>query len=632
MNFCLKAAIFILFPFYLWGANPKTENYIDSCFENLLLKMPNYRNKTFSFFEVFSSASKRHVLATTIENRLEVLFVKNKIEIAGGVRRQILLKNLKIQWEEMYGLDQWMEFGKTINTDFVIRGVYDMNDDGCELTLLLSEVSTGKDAARFVCRLPKNIFSTSDLSIEYNDFLYAIVNFDSSKDEKNDLQGKFVSEISRNLSNIGLEENAFFLSQKKQKIPFLDIKKEETRLIELLSGFGTRLAARNIVFGTLVKSEAPAGVWMRVYRVDARFKKVMYREERWTDEFESIPAWARYFAYRSTGGNASIPSTAPIREKDISEMTLNRGTLNAPRDIAVKEKVLPSLEKKKEKPEQVEIKKEEQAEIRQPEISKQSPVLAPVSALLKTDTQKVKNHALPESSYTGKDGIVMVLIPEGDFLMGSPDEQGKEDEHPQHRVYVSSFYIDKHEIPQKAYRESMKGNPSVYNDQPQRPVENVSWTWAKEYCRQIGEDLPTEAEWEKAARAGSMQNYPWGDEINPDYLVFERKSHRGTEPIMSKLPNRYGIFDMLGNVWEWCSDNYNPKYYSTPENSFNPQGPEYGDFKVLKGGAWNSYDFVVRPGFRFRQPPKTSSGFIGFRCVKRITENHSVNESNAIKK
>ena len=217
-----------------------------------------------------------------------------------------------------------------------------------------------------------------------------------------------------------------------------------------------------------------------------------------------------------------------------------------------------------------------------------------------------------------RDDVSMVLVPGGKYSMGTED--GDPDETPVHEVYVDSFYIDVQEVTIGQYKIFMeaKGHqkPAYWQpelDRPDDPVVGLSWQEAVAYASWAGKRLPTEAEWGYAARGGRMQGkYPWGDTPDMSYANF--KSF-GILPVKSLKPNGYGIYDMIGNVWEWCSDWYDSDYYRVSPGK-NPQGPVRGTYKVLRGGAWYCDEKEARVTNRFFALPDNKSYNIGFRCVK----------------
>ena len=261
------------------------------------------------------------------------------------------------------------------------------------------------------------------------------------------------------------------------------------------------------------------------------------------------------------------------------------------------------------------------------------------------------------------DGGEMVCVPSGSFLMGSQadaissllefDRRVSKEffraEYPQHEVFLSSFYIDRYMVTNAQYQLFMQatGHPApkywrdapdaggkspfpVGEKNPDHPVVGVSWQDASAYCKWAGKRLPSEAEWEKAARGGLMgQIYPWPSRIKErinSQLSREKANYGGvggpdrwhwTAPVGSFPPNQYGIFDMAGNGFEWCNDWYAEDYYSRSLAS-NPLGPETGLTRILRGGSWNNNLFgkyQMRCAYRFHSRPDTRNMVIGFRCA-----------------
>lgn len=231
-------------------------------------------------------------------------------------------------------------------------------------------------------------------------------------------------------------------------------------------------------------------------------------------------------------------------------------------------------------------------------------------------TDKLKNPFIHNPKIVSDED--MVLIPAGEFTMGgSPVKKLHPNEYPRHEVYLDAFYIDKYEVTQRQYRKIMGDNPSLWIGSD-LPVDRVSWFEAKEYCEKVGKRLPTEAEWEKAAKGGKnniwagtddkekLSEYAWCDDTGA-----EMKTH----PVGLKKPNGYGLYDMSGNVQEWVYDWFGKDYYKTSSKE-NPQGPEYGVSRVLRGGSWDSHMSSVRTTFRYGNVPETKYGINGFRCAK----------------
>ena len=228
---------------------------------------------------------------------------------------------------------------------------------------------------------------------------------------------------------------------------------------------------------------------------------------------------------------------------------------------------------------------------------------------------------------TNSIGMKLVLVPAGTFTMGSPvGEAGRNDNETQHDVTISkSYYIGANEVTQEEYEKVMGNNPSDFKGL-KNPVEKVSWEDAVSFCKKLSEmpeekaagreyRLPTEAEWEFACRAGSKTAYSFGDteETLAEYALFGVGIRKGTtHPVGEKKPNRWGLYDMHGNVLEWCQDWY-ADY--PPDASTDPQGPN-GDFeRVGRGGGWNFVAGACRSAWRFRQNPLTRNDAHGFRVA-----------------
>lgn len=203
-----------------------------------------------------------------------------------------------------------------------------------------------------------------------------------------------------------------------------------------------------------------------------------------------------------------------------------------------------------------------------------------------------------------------VLIPAGEFQMGS---KAAEDE-TLHTVHLSAFFIDKFEVTQEQFGKVMGNNPSDFNGK-NLPVEKVTWYEARDYCKAVGQRLPTEAEWGKAARAGSSTVYSWGNEIDGDYAWYWDNSKRKTHPVGSRNPNALGLHDMSGNVWEWVADYYIDNYYVTSPRA-NPQGPFTSKYRVIRGGSWRDLPDFLRTTRRNYDLPAGRFNHIGFRCAK----------------
>ena len=217
-----------------------------------------------------------------------------------------------------------------------------------------------------------------------------------------------------------------------------------------------------------------------------------------------------------------------------------------------------------------------------------------------------------------KDGLRYVYVEPGEFMMGcSPGDtecDGKNDK--PHRVRLTrAFWIGQTEVTQSAYQRVTGKNPSEFKG-ADRPVEQVDWTEAAAYCRAVGMRLPTEAEWEYAARAGTATaRYGALDEV----AWYGNNSKSSTQPVAAKKPNAWGLYDTLGNVWEWTADWYDPAYYgASPAPAEDPRGPTQGTSRVLRGGSWSNGPGLVRVSVRVRYVPTFRDYVVGFRCAGEL--------------
>jgi formylglycine-generating enzyme required for sulfatase activity len=295
---------------------------------------------------------------------------------------------------------------------------------------------------------------------------------------------------------------------------------------------------------------------------------------------------------------------------------------------------------------------------------------------IKTETRPVSE---PPKTLTNTLGMKLVLIPAGEFLMGSPDEDkdAEDDEKPQHRVKISKpFYLGATEVTvgqfgrvveSAGYRTEAETDGKGgwgWNEQAKKfegfdpkhswrftgfeqtdehPVVNVTWNDAIAFCNELskleglkpyyrigaGEQsggdryrLPTEAEWEYACRAGSTTKYGFGDDASElgQYAWYEGNSGLKTHPVGQKRPNGFGLFDMHGNVWEWCWDWYDSRYYSQSPDA-DPAGPSRLSIRVFRGGGWDDDPRSVRSANRYRDTPVSRNGLLGFR-VARVQSGH----------
>jgi formylglycine-generating enzyme required for sulfatase activity len=271
----------------------------------------------------------------------------------------------------------------------------------------------------------------------------------------------------------------------------------------------------------------------------------------------------------------------------------------------------------------------------------------------RTPTRQVPRIPTPEKLPAGlvfrdgkiiseKDGAEMILIPEGEFLMGTSDEQIKEllrqfsdwkrewfaDEQPQHRVYLDEFYIDKYPVTNAQFEQFVKATryktesdwrKYYKKGKEKHPVVYVSWNDASAYCKWAGKRLPTEAEWEKAARGADGRIWPWGNVWDKNKCNSKDGGPGTTTPVGSYPAGAspYGVMDMAGNVWEWCADRYDKDYYAhSPQH--NPQGSSSRTWCVLRGGGWFNNTDILRCADRDNLVPWHALCNVGFRCSQDL--------------
>lgn len=224
----------------------------------------------------------------------------------------------------------------------------------------------------------------------------------------------------------------------------------------------------------------------------------------------------------------------------------------------------------------------------------------------------------------------MVFIKGGCFIMGNDETQS--DEKPEHEVCVDDFYMGEREVTQAQWEKVTGINPAKFPGEDS-PVEQVNYFEIQKYIEESDGEcrLPTEAEWEYAAGGKVSARYYWGNLMDGTYAWFEDNSEGATHPVARKQPNQFGLYDMMGNVWEWVEDWYSPLY--DPEDKNNPTGPDTGEYKVIRGGSFDSSAGALRftnrtwlhPKNRVYSKVTTHGGiinevfnYVGFRCAKSI--------------
>jgi formylglycine-generating enzyme len=245
-----------------------------------------------------------------------------------------------------------------------------------------------------------------------------------------------------------------------------------------------------------------------------------------------------------------------------------------------------------------------------------------------------------ERTVASTDASPMIVIPAGPFPMGVPpgDRDGGRDEYPRHEVYLDAYAIDTYEVTNGRYWDFVKAtghripqnprNPTrnlwegdrITESLADRPVVNVDWSDADAYCKWAGKRLPTEAEWEKAAKGNHDWRFPWGNvEPTAKHLNYSQQwiGEKTLMPVGSYEAGKspYGLYDMAGNVWEWVNDWYDAHYYEKSPNK-NPKGPEKGTKRVLRGSGWQNETPTVRIFTRVESDPTMRNESTGFRCAR----------------
>ncbi len=228
----------------------------------------------------------------------------------------------------------------------------------------------------------------------------------------------------------------------------------------------------------------------------------------------------------------------------------------------------------------------------------------------------------PEQKAAEEIAATMVSLPGGKFTMGCTSEQGSDcynSENPAHLVTLSGYKINKYEVTQSQWEVIFGNNPSRFKHCNRCPVESVSWNDVQEFIQKLNKisglkyRLPTEAEWEYAARGGQSYKYSGSNKIGSVAWYEKNDGSSKTHPVGQKYPNGYGLYDMSGNVWEWCSDGY--RDYNT-ESQSNPRGSLSSSLYVNRGGSWLSKEQLCRVSVRAYTPPMIRYDFIGFRLAR----------------
>jgi formylglycine-generating enzyme required for sulfatase activity len=254
--------------------------------------------------------------------------------------------------------------------------------------------------------------------------------------------------------------------------------------------------------------------------------------------------------------------------------------------------------------------------------------------VLPADAQLDKLRKQKKDAAVQGDDAPMAAIPAGEFWMGVDGMIGLEDERPRHEVWLDAYQMDIYEVTVARYARFLAATnrepPSYWEtvklaEHGDRPVIGVDWADAEAYCKWAGKRLPTEAEWEKAARGTDERQYPWGNQKPTsdlaNYALGARFSYSQVLMPVGKYgraASPYGLFDMGGNVWEWTQDWYDGAYYAKSSRK-NPTGAGQGQFKVLRGGSWSDMAKYMLTYGRFKLLPATRNSYTGFRCARAVT-------------
>lgn len=251
------------------------------------------------------------------------------------------------------------------------------------------------------------------------------------------------------------------------------------------------------------------------------------------------------------------------------------------------------------------------------------PTFTIAAVLEPTATGQPEEQELPESRTNPGDGAEMVYVPAGEFLMGTDAPASNMDERPQHTVYLDAFWIYRTTVTNSQYRQCIDAKvcEGSLNRYPENnlPAVNVSWFDSKAYCEWVGGQLPTEAQWEKTARGTDGRAFPWGDQMPTCELANFKNCYGSKEIGVNRLAagaSPYGALHMVGNVWEWVSDWYDPDYYQVSPDA-NPSGPDIVEerFRVQRGGSFENEPNTLYITLRSRSKPDKADYRKGFRCV-----------------
>jgi formylglycine-generating enzyme required for sulfatase activity len=362
--------------------------------------------------------------------------------------------------------------------------------------------------------------------------------------------------------------------------------------------------------------------------------KLLQTAEKLTKDGSAISGYSGFVnALVKMGLGTMTESTVPqglelyYKERLVDEKAKREQEEKLAREKAEKEKQEREAREAKERVEKEERDRKERAE--------RDALIIKIYYLLKMRVRQLEDEAREKEkpkTYTNSLGMEFVLIPAGEFMMGAvpQDKEAGDSEKPQHKVRITEpFYMGKYPVTQGEWEKLMGNNPSEFQKAGKKaPVETVNWKDCQEFIKKLGKKegktyrLPTEAEWEYAARGGSTSSptgsyvYTYGDDAGKlgDYAWYDDNSSSTTHPVGQKKPNSIGLYDMMGNVWEWCEDLYDEDYYKNSPSA-DPKGADKGGRRSLRGGSWRNYARFCRLSVRYDYDPGYRLSRSGFRLI-----------------
>jgi formylglycine-generating enzyme required for sulfatase activity len=368
---------------------------------------------------------------------------------------------------------------------------------------------------------------------------------------------------------------------------------------------------------------------------------VVAAEAKAVSPAELKPRLSADTAKKKSGKDGASTGAKP---EETAETKLTKKPLDTPKTTARESDPSGPVRQLPEKQEQELLQVKQQ--LRKPDERSVPGLSSPLLQLAQPAQQQAMGHNVPSShvqstetfspTITGEDGVPMVLVPAGEFMMGAGSVSSKyrEDELPVHPVYLDGYYIDRYEVTTTRYatflRATKRMAPNYWSDtvvqrHGRKPVIGVDWDDATAYCAWVGKRLPTEVEWEKAARGTDQRVYPWGNEVPSEQRAnFSHCCSFKDYGVLTDVgsfeqgKSPFGVYDMVGNVEEWVLDWYDPRYYSKYYPARNPTGPSSGYYRMTRGGSWIDEPVNIRSACRRPAAPTYRNDDLGFRCAQDI--------------